>query len=102
MRVSPWIHVESEGRHLGFARVGDRLEMRAKVKRLFEKKGHEFVELDLLLVAEGTRPIASIRHVAIYQLPRIAGRGEGSAARREDRPSVLPTATRGTRKRGPA
>jgi acyl dehydratase len=68
VRVSPWIHVESEGRHLGIARVGDRLEMRAKVKRLFEKKGHEFVELDLLLVAEGTRPIASIRHVAIYQL----------------------------------
>jgi len=68
VRVSPWIHVESEGRHLGNARVGDRLEMRAKVKRLFEKKGHEFVELDLLLVADGTRPIASIRHVAIYQL----------------------------------
>jgi hypothetical protein len=26
------------------------------------------VELDLLLVADGTRPVASIRHVAIYQL----------------------------------
>jgi hypothetical protein len=26
------------------------------------------VELDILLVAGGTRPIASIRHVAIYQL----------------------------------
>jgi acyl dehydratase len=73
VRVSPWIHVESEGRHLGIARVGDRLEMRAKVKHLFEKKGHEFVELDLLLVAGGTRPIASIRHVAIYHL-----RGSGA------------------------
>ncbi len=68
VRVSPWIHVESEGRHHGLARVGERLETRARVKSLFEKKGHEFVELDLLLVADGTRPIASIRHVAIYRL----------------------------------
>jgi hypothetical protein len=68
VRVSPWIHVESQGRHLGIAKVGERLEMHGKVKQLFEKKGHEFVELDLLLVAEGTRPIASIRHVAIYHL----------------------------------
>lgn len=68
--VSPWIHVESEGRHLGAFRVGERLETRAKVKSLFEKKGHEFVELDLLQVAEGTRPVAHIRHVAIYRLAR--------------------------------
>jgi hypothetical protein len=69
--VSPWIHVESEGRHVSAFRVGERLETRAKVKSLFEKKGHEFVELDLLQVAEGTRPVALIRHVAIY---RLAGR----------------------------
>jgi hypothetical protein len=68
VRVSPWIHVESQGRHLGAARVGERLEMRGKVARLFERKGHEFVELDLLLLAGGARPVAAIRHVAIYQL----------------------------------
>ncbi|HKW95730.1 MAG TPA: hypothetical protein VJX92_27835 [Methylomirabilota bacterium] len=68
VRVSPWIHVESEGQHLSMARLGEQLETRARVKSLFQGKGHEFVELDLLLVAEGTRPVASIRHVAIYQL----------------------------------
>jgi hypothetical protein len=68
VRVSPWIHVESHGQHWGAAHVGERLETRAKVKSLFERKGHEFVELDLLLVAEGSRPVASIRHVAIYRL----------------------------------
>lgn len=68
VRVSPWIHVESQGRHWGPVRVGERLETRAKVKSLFERKGHEFVELEVLLVAEGSRPVASIRHVAIYQL----------------------------------
>jgi hypothetical protein len=67
VRVSPWIHVESQGRHLGPAHLGERLETRAKIKSLFERKGHEFVELDLLL-AVGSRPVAQIRHVAIYRL----------------------------------
>jgi hypothetical protein len=48
--------------------VGERLEMRGRVERLFEKKGHEFVEADLLLLANGSRPVASIRHTAIYLL----------------------------------
>jgi len=68
VRMSPWIHVGSEGWHLSVARVGDRLTMRGRVQRLFEKKGHEFVEADLLLVANGSRPVASIRHTAIYLL----------------------------------
>jgi len=66
--MSPWIHVESRGRHWSAARVGERLEMRGRVERLFEKKGHEFVEADLLLIANGSRPVASIRHTAIYLL----------------------------------
>ena len=73
--VSPWIHVESEGQHLGPLRAGERLETRAKVGSLFERKGHQFVELDLYLVAESRRPVARIRHKAIYQL-----RGAGSTA----------------------
>jgi hypothetical protein len=52
--------------------VGERLETRAKVKNLFQGKGHEFVELDLLLLAEGSRPVTSIRHTAIYQM-RMSG-----------------------------
>ncbi len=68
VRVSPWIHVESHGQHLSVARVRERLETRARIKHLFQGKGHEFVELDLLLLAEGVRAVASIRHVAIYQL----------------------------------
>ena len=68
VRVSPWIHVESHGQHLSVPRVRERLETRAKVKNLFLGKGHEFVELDLLVLAEGARAVASIRHVAIYQV----------------------------------
>jgi len=72
VRMSPWIHVGSRGRHWSAARVGERLEMRGRVERLFEKRGHEFVEADLLLVADGSRPVASIRHTAIYLLRKTA------------------------------
>lgn len=68
--MGPWIHVGSGVRHLGAASVGDRLATRGKVRSLFEKKGREFVELDLIIVAgEAPRPIAHILHTAIYRLP---------------------------------
>jgi acyl dehydratase len=70
VKMGPWIHVGSVVRHLGGARVGDRLATRGKVRSVFEKKGREFVELDLVIVAGNTaRPVAHILHTAIYQLP---------------------------------
>jgi acyl dehydratase len=70
VRMGPWIHVGSSVRHLGAARVGDRLATRGKVRSLFERKGREFVELDLVVVAgETARPVAQILHTAIYRLP---------------------------------
>jgi acyl dehydratase len=70
VKIGPWIHVGSSVRHLGGARVGERLATRARVRSLFEKKGREFVELDLVIVAgETARPVAHILHTAIYRLP---------------------------------
>jgi acyl dehydratase len=70
VRVSPWIHVGSAVRHLGAPRVGDTLSTRGRVRSLFEKKGREFVELDLLVVSgTNARPVAHILHTAIYRLP---------------------------------
>jgi len=37
---------------------------------LFERKGHGFVELDLLMVANDTRPVLHVRHTAIYDIAR--------------------------------
>ena len=72
VRVSPWIHAASVVRHLGGARVGETLATRGRVRSLFEKKGRELVELDLLIVAgPSARPVAHIRHTAIYRLPPI-------------------------------
>src|SRR5207302_231660 len=69
VRMSPWIHVGSVVRHLGGARVGETLSTRGRVRSLFEKKGREFVEADLVLVAGERRPIAHVLHTAIYRLP---------------------------------
>jgi hypothetical protein len=65
--LGPWIHVGSRMQLLSAGSAGDELTARAKVVGNYEKKGHRFVELDALVVANGTTPLAHCWHVAIYQ-----------------------------------
>ena len=65
--LGPWIHVGSRMQLLSAARSGDELVARARVTANYEKKGHRFVELDALVVGNGTTPLAHCHHVAIYQ-----------------------------------
>jgi acyl dehydratase len=65
--LGPWIHVGSNMQLLAAARVGDALAARAKVTANYEKKGHRFVELDAVVVANCKTPVARCQHVAIYQ-----------------------------------
>jgi acyl dehydratase len=65
--LGPWIHVGSRMQLLTAARRGDELTARAKVSGNYEKKGHRFVELDALVVANGATPVAHCQHIAIYQ-----------------------------------
>ncbi len=74
--LGPWIHVASKVDHFAAARVGDELTVRAKVTANYEKKGHRFVELDGLVLANATTPIARIAHTAIYRAAR-SGVGVG-------------------------
>ena len=69
--LGPWIHVGSRMQLLKAAQVGDELVARAKVTANYEKKGHRFVELDALMVANGRTAVAHCQHIAIYQ-PREA------------------------------
>jgi len=70
--LGPWIHVGSWMQLLAAASVDDELVARAKVTGNYEKKGHRFVELDALVVANGTTPVAHCRHIAIYQPRQVA------------------------------
>jgi acyl dehydratase len=65
--LGPWIHVGSRMQLLAASTSGDELTARAKVTGNYEKKGHRFVELDALVVANGRTPLAHCQHIAIYQ-----------------------------------
>ena len=52
-----WIHMGSTVRNLGLAHVGDTLNVRARITKNYEHKGHKWVELDALVVANETTPI---------------------------------------------
>ncbi len=65
--LGPWIHVGSRMQLLSAGKSGDELTARARVTGNYEKKGHRFVELDALVVANGRTPLAHCWHIAIYQ-----------------------------------
>jgi len=65
--LGPWIHVGTRMQLLSAARIGDELTARAKVIGNYDKKGHRFVELDALVIANGKTPLAHCHHTAIYQ-----------------------------------
>src|SRR6266436_4433344 len=65
--LGPWIHVGSRMQLLSAAMSGDEITARARVTGNYEKKGHRFVELDALVVANGKTAAAHCQHIAIYQ-----------------------------------
>lgn len=71
VKLGPWIHVGSAVRNHSPALVGETLTARARVVANYEKKGHRFVEFDALVLADAARPVATVRHTAIYR-PRQA------------------------------
>lgn len=65
--LGPWIHVGSRMQLLGPVRVGDELTARARVSANYERKGHRFVELDAVVVANGEHAVSHCHHIAITQ-----------------------------------
>jgi len=68
VRLDAWIHAASRVRHLGGARVGERLVTRGRVRSLYERKARQYVEVDVVITA-GARAVAHVLHTAIYHLP---------------------------------
>lgn len=65
--LGPWIHSSSEVRNFASAHDGEHLHVRGKIVDAYERKGHEFVVLDVAILA-GERPLSRIRHTAIWKL----------------------------------
>ena len=67
-----WMHMGSVVQNHNLARVGDTLNVRAKVTKNYEHKGHKWVEIDALVVANEITPIARVTHIAIYRPRQLA------------------------------
>ena len=70
--LGPWIHVGSTVQNFAAARVGDTLSIRARITGNYERKGHRFADVDVLVLANGTTPVARVAHVAIYRPRQVA------------------------------
>ena len=68
VKLGPWVHVASSIRHCGLSYADEWLTAHAEVAANYERKGHRFVDLDVVIVANGIRAIAQVSHTAIYRL----------------------------------
>jgi hypothetical protein len=71
VKISPWLHLQTDSQNYAPIALGSELVAEAAVADLFEKKGHEFVDLDVAVFFEATRePVMSARLRAIYRMRR--------------------------------
>ena len=67
VRLGPWMHVGSRIEHFAAARIGDELTATARVTANYERKGHRFVDLDVVVYANRTTSVARLAHTSIYR-----------------------------------
>jgi acyl dehydratase len=67
--LGPWMHVGSKIQHVAATHIGDELSVRARITANYEHKGHRFVDVDVVVLANRSTPVAGIAHTAIW-LPR--------------------------------
>jgi acyl dehydratase len=70
--LGPWIHTGSSIHHCAAVTVGSTLSARARITDNYEHKGHRFVTVDALVIANEKMPVARIAHTAIYQPRQVA------------------------------
>lgn len=65
--LGPWIHVGSSLQLYGAITDGSRISVRSRITDVSDRKGHGFVDLDVLYVVDDERVAAFCRHTAIYE-----------------------------------
>lgn len=66
-KLGPWIHAASDLINWSAAHNGEQISVRGRIADCFERKGHEFVVLDVLLMGNESRIVQQMRHTAIYR-----------------------------------
>jgi acyl dehydratase len=65
--LGPWIHVSSTVTNYSVVEDGQQLSTRARVLDRFERKGHQFVVLEVLVVGPSESAVLHAEHTAIYE-----------------------------------
>ena len=68
-KLGPWIHVASDLKNWSAVLNREEVSVRGRIADCYERKGHEFVVLDLELRVD-QRLVQQVRHTAIYR-PRL-------------------------------
>lgn len=63
-----WVHVSSLVTHFSPLLGGEEFSTRGRITDLFERRGHEFVRLDVFISAGDGRPVMLVDHTAIFRL----------------------------------
>lgn len=66
--LGPWLHLETESQHFLRVPMGSDLIVEGTVVDLFERKGHEFVDVDVAAFLLDDSPVLTARLRAIYRL----------------------------------
>lgn len=64
--LGPWIHGSSEVANYSAVSLGEQVSVHARVAGLYERKGHEFVTLDVSIM-RGRDCVQHVYHTAIWQ-----------------------------------
>jgi hypothetical protein len=65
--LGPWIHVGSKIQNIEAAYIGQTIAAHSEVTDLYERKGHNFVEIDVSVIGERDVFLTHIQHTAIYR-----------------------------------
>ena len=68
VRLGPWLHLETDSQHYAPIAYGTELIVESQIADLFERKGHEFVDMDCVAFPLDGPAVMSARLRAIYRL----------------------------------
>lgn len=67
VELGPWMHTASEIRKFSIAKDGEEIRVRGRIADRYERKSHEFVVLEVVIVGADGRLVEHIRHTAIWR-----------------------------------
>lgn len=65
--LRPWIFAQARVRHHAVIRHGDLVSVRGTTAGIYDRNGHRFVDIDILMLTPDERPLFSARKVVIYE-----------------------------------